>query len=300
MYSKNSKHSSSKGNRLKIVDLKASGLYDNISSEVFTPKGPRNVYFYPRRTLYIRILGVKGNEHMKVCGSRGAHVVASTSVSGSRADMPVLENMNDFFTLSIGSEADVVKLTLHIEEEIVGFATLRVDSSILSKRADFLVDGASELNIENINGFPTTSNLLLHVHWEDDEHILREVGLMHYRVVEKRGIRLMRSPWLQSEKTRKKVKVGELLLISERLTDTDGYVWVKLSKTNDQPNDRDGWMVEADGDKKWLERLTRKWTKAAAALVVQKRLRGMSSRARFSQIKEQTQAAKKKLWNRLQ
>ena len=79
-------------------------------------------------------------------------------------------------------------------------------------------------------------------------------------------------PWLQSEKTRKKVKVGELLLISERLTDTDGYVWVKLSKTNDQPNDRDGWMVEADGDKKWLERLTRKWTKAAAALVVQKRL----------------------------
>ena len=46
----------------------------------------------------------------------------------------------------------------------------------------------------------TAGKFLIHAHWEDDDHVLREVGPMNYRVVEKRGIRLMRSPWLQARK----------------------------------------------------------------------------------------------------
>jgi NAD(P)-dependent dehydrogenase (short-subunit alcohol dehydrogenase family) len=275
---------------LQIVDLKASGEFAGLSPIV--PGGPKQEYFAPPRVLCVRFLGVTDNEHIKVCGPRDAQVVASASVSGSTVRLSVIADMDDIVTLQIGSDADEVNLTLEIEEETVGTATLPLKGDFISTRAAFPVDGASELNIvPPKEGVKTAGKFLIHAHWEDDDHVLREVGPMNYRVVEKRGIRLMRSPWLQSQKTREKLKVGEMVLACERLTDSEGNVWVKLSKADDQPAGREGWMIEADGDKKWLERLTRKWTKAAAAHLIQTRARGIMGRERFAEVKAAADAA---------
>ena len=291
------------GNKLKVVDLKASGHFAEFAPNAIMPTGPRLDYFSPPRTLCVRFLGVANNAHIKLCGPRDAQVVASASVSGSAASLSVIEDMDDLVTLEIGSEADKVTLTLEIEGEIKGAATLRLSN--LSTRMTFPDDGPSELNIvppadNNAAGADSAGKFLLHAHWEDDSHVLRELGSLYYRVIEKRGIKLMRSPWLQSLKTREKVKVGEMVTASERLTDFDGNVWVKLSKVDDQPAGREGWMIEADGDKRWLERLSRKWTKAAAAnvLVHRYQMRLAGSLAAYSTVASSAPPGAMGWWSR--
>lgn len=222
-------------------------------------------WYFPR-TLSIRIMGIKDNAAMRAAGPRDAWVNVVNHTANTKTRLSVMHKMDDFVTIEVTSPSDVVTMDLDIEDEHVGTAVIPLTAEFVALRSsvsiqDVTIKGTSSTE-DSVGGF------VLQVHWQDDDHAMRTKGKMHYRVAEPKGVKLVRSPWVDALKTKDRMRCGELFEVSERLVDLAGVAWVKLADEKDLAG-RSGWMPETEGGAVQVEQMLRRWTKATATICLQ-------------------------------
>lgn len=260
--------------------------------EIFSPV--QTPWYFPQdatRTLIVMIMGTEGHPRLEIAGPNDAHIEAWNQSTGERQRLAIMHNMEfgdrgvhtpKRMAIDIRSETDEVLLTVVCEEEEIGVVNLPITKSWIGGKSGFWNSEVKEerLPIKDADGI-TVATLKLKTQWEDEGAHQREVGSLFFRVCVRPGPLIYEYPWADAPLTGVQMRIGELLEVGERLTDKNDEVWLKVTAAHDNQG-RQGWInIKQDGVEV-VEQMSRRWTKARAALALQNAYRRKLARRQMA------------------
>ena len=148
-------------------------------------------------------------------------------------------NLFPYHPSQVASAQDRISIDLDIENERIGTGMLEPKRAFISDR---MTTGESEVYkievLDPSSGNQKKATFIIQSHWQDDDHDMRETGVMFYRVIRtppkvptKKGVKLVKSPWEGAKATRYSLRVGERFRSTKRMRDTKGTTWVQITTT---------------------------------------------------------------------
>ena len=112
-------------------------------------------------------------------------------------------NLFPYHPSQVASAQDRISIDLDIENERIGTGMLEPKRAFISDR---MTTGESEVYkievLDPSSGNQKKATFIIQSHWQDDDHDMRETGVMFYRVIRtppkvptKKGVKLVKSPW---------------------------------------------------------------------------------------------------------